>query len=508
MKKKIEKKQVAAVFIVLVANLLFLWMVWMLGKYDRISLDQVIFQIKTSAAGASRNITNSAVIRVGLFGLILTAMEAQFYRGLCGKLAGKLSRTKGYVRYCAGKTCAFFRRRILPVSLAVLLFSSLMFTHKLEVVAYVEASTTESDFIRTHYADPEQVALAFPEKKRNLVYIFLESMENTYADLSAGGSISADFIPELSQLAEENISFSDRAGKGGMLSFSGTTWTAAAMVAQTAGMPVKVPLLAGNYGGNDTFMPGLCSIGEILQKQGYEQTLLIGSDGAFAGRDTYFTEHGGYRILDIHAFKEMEKLPKNYRQWWGFEDEKLFAFAKEELLRLAAGEAPFNLTLLTADTHFPDGYVCHLCGNEHEEQYANVLSCSAKQVASFIGWIKEQPFYENTTVIIVGDHLTMDPLFLEDIGEDYVRTVYNCFINAPVKPVNGRLRQFGAFDMFPTTLAALGVRIQGERLGLGVNLFSEEPTLTELYGYEALNDELQKKSVFYNETFLGMGKEE
>ena len=53
MKDRIGKKQFAAMFILLVANLLFFWMVWMLGKYDRISLDQVIFQLKTSAAGAS-----------------------------------------------------------------------------------------------------------------------------------------------------------------------------------------------------------------------------------------------------------------------------------------------------------------------------------------------------------------------------------------------------------------------------------------------------------------------
>ena len=32
--------------------------------------------------------------------------------------------------------------------------------------------------------------------------------------------------------------------------------------------------------------------------------------------------------------------------------------------------------------------------------------------------------------------------------------------------------KFSQFDMFPTTLAALGVKIEGNKLGLGVNLFS------------------------------------
>lgn len=49
-------------------------------------------------------------------------------------------------------------------------------------------------------------------------------------------------------------------------------------------------------------------------------------------------------------------------------------------------------------------------------------------------------------------------------------------------------------DDFPTTLAALGVQIEGDRLGLGTNLFSEVPTLLEKYGMEELSIELGKRS--------------
>ena len=46
------------------------------------------------------------------------------------------------------------------------------------------------EYIEQHYADPDQVQLTFPEEKRNLIYIFLESMENTFAEPEAGGNIS------------------------------------------------------------------------------------------------------------------------------------------------------------------------------------------------------------------------------------------------------------------------------------------------------------------------------
>ena len=51
------------------------------------------------------------------------------------------------------------------------------------------------------------------------------------------------------------------------MSYPGTTWTAAAMVTQTAGVPVKVSLQADTYGAGDVFLPGVVSIGQIVEEQ-------------------------------------------------------------------------------------------------------------------------------------------------------------------------------------------------------------------------------------------------
>lgn len=50
----------------------------------------------------------------------------------------------------------------------------------------------------------------------------------------------------------------------------------------------------------------------------------------------------------------------------------------------------------------------------------------------------------------------------------------------------------------------MGVSIEGDRLGLGTNLFSDKQTLTEEYGYAYVNREFQKYSLFYNQVLLGM----
>ena len=81
---------------------------------------------------------------------------------------------------------------------------------------------------------------------------------------------------------------------------------------------------------------------------------------------------------------------------------------------------------------------------------------------------------------------------------------YNCIINSAIKPQKEKRRKFATFDLFPTTLASIGAEIEGERLGLGTNLFSVEETLTEKYGFEYSNKQLAGKSDYYNKNILCM----
>ncbi|WRK53126.1 hypothetical protein SD457_23865 [Coprobacillaceae bacterium CR2/5/TPMF4] len=57
-------------------------------------------------------------------------------------------------------------------------------------------------------------------------------------------------------------------------------------------------------------------------------------------------------------------------------------------------------------------------------------------------------------------------------------------------------------DMYPTILAAMGAKIEGDRLGLGTNLFSDKQTLMEELGFKTLDNELQKTSNYYNQKII------
>ena len=370
---------------------------------------------------------------------------------------------------------------------------------ELGVGDYLKDQNTESKFIEDEYVDPTDVEVVFPEQKRNLIYIFLESMETTYSDVDDGGAFDENVIPELTEIAQTNEDFSGADPKlNGGYSLAGTTWTMGAMFAQTSGLPLNISISANDMDTQDSFFPGVTTLGDILSDAGYTQTLLIGSEAQFGGRKLYFQEHGNYEMEDYSYAIENGLIPSDYKVWGGYEDQKLFEFAKEKLLQLSQGDEPFNLTMLTVDTHFEDGYVCEQCPTEYDTQYSNVMACSSRQVGEFLKWIQQQDFYENTTIVISGDHPTMDSDYCAEIDQEgnYDRRVFTAYINAAAYAQDQQERTYSTFDNFPTTLAALGVQIDGDRLGLGTNLFSGTKTLLEEFGNSKVNAELKKKSEF------------
>ena len=92
----------------------------------------------------------------------------------------------------------------------------------------------------------------------------------------------------------------------------------------------------------------------------------------------------------------------------------------------------------------------------------------------------------------------MDADYCQKVEDSYGRRSYVCVLNSAVEVEKPAHRDYMTYDLFPTTLAAMGVKIKGGRLGLGTNLFSETPTLTEMYGVDFLSTELGKRSAFYD----------
>lgn len=461
------------------ASLLFFSVEWMFDTWQHLRMEELIYHLKAPMSGTNGGMIEDYIslcavptilLCLFLISLLIYYRKKRIYNAiLCMVSAVSVSVLLGVVTYTWGE---------------------------LGIGSYLENKGTASSFIDDNYVDPQYVEIAFPEERRNLIYIYLESMETTYSDFENGGAFETNYIPGLTKLAEtyENFSGGEKRLNGGY-AMSNTTWTMGAMFGQSTGLPLTIPIDGSEMDSQDSFFPGIIAIGDILEDAGYQNSLLIGSKAVFGGRKLFYQEHGNYQIFDWEYSNRTGEIPKDYYVWWGYEDYILFDNAKDHLTELSKSGQPFNLTMLTVDTHFPDGYYCTKCKDTYDDnQYANVIACSDRQVANFVRWIQRQDFYENTTIVITGDHPTMDADFCDSVDSGYVRKVYTTYINAPLDPQIQEYREYATFDLFPTTLASLGASIEGERLGLGTNLFSGQRTFTELYGREKVNLEILGKS--------------
>lgn len=368
----------------------------------------------------------------------------------------------------------------------------------LRVGQYIELRRNPTTIYEDCYVDPAAVSVTAPARKKNLIHLYLESMETSYASEDVGGrQPEHNYIPNLTALARENLSFSDSEQLGGFRSVSGTTWTMGAMFAATSGLPFSFPVGENAMNRHSEFASGCTTLGDILEDSGYHNVFLCGSDATFGGRRLYYRQHGNYDICDLFTAREEGYIPQDYKVWWGYEDAVLYQIAKDKLTALAQSDQPFSLTMLTVDTHHVDGYVCPLCREDYPTVTGNVVSCADRQAADFIQWCREQDFYDDSVIVITGDHPRMDTSLVDGL-DYYDRTVYNCFLNCdlPARTVN---REFTAVDLFPTVLTALGFSFEGDQLGFGVDLFSGSDTLSEVMGFQALDAEFAKYSPFLEE---------
>ena len=363
-----------------------------------------------------------------------------------------------------------------------------------------------NDIFAKGYTDPRQVYISDKDgNAKNLICIYLESMETTYG--SKMQSDGTNYIPNLTALADEYTSFSNGDGLGGFVSLQGSGWTMGALLATTSGIPFLLAETGENsnnsLGKDGTFLDGVVTLGDILEYKGYKQEFLCGSKASFGGRKTYFEVHGNYKIFDLQSARDAGYVAADYDNgFWGIEDSILYDIARDELTKLAEGDAPFNFTMLTVDTHHVGGYVCSECGDEYTKKLGNVVACADSQLYSFVSWCMEQDFYEDSVIVIMGDHPRMDSQLVKGV-DFFDRTMYNCFINSAVEPEGDtKNRVFSSLDMFPTVLAAMGFEIKGNRLGLGTNVFSDNQTLCEIFGLEEIEQAVSLPSSYYREKFM------
>ena len=232
------------------AGVLFLKFSW----YS-LTMEEVLFHLKESLKG-----TDSGIIWKFLITCVMPSVILTVFYVFAGRLGEK-----------NGKTAHKFKitYKILKWT-AVIFFLTCITTGciSFHMYSFIRGQCISSEFIDDNYVSPDSVKMEFPKKKRNLIYIYMESMEMTYADKADGGDFDRNVIPELTQMAKQNECFAGKSGKlNGGTAVEDTTWTVAAMFGQTTGLPLKIPMGQNEMVYVDKFFPGVTSLGDILEDE-------------------------------------------------------------------------------------------------------------------------------------------------------------------------------------------------------------------------------------------------
>ena len=177
---------------------------------------------------------------------------------------------------------------------------------------------------------------------------------------------------------------------------------------------------------------------------------------------------------------------------WGIKDSIMYELTKEKLTELAAQKQPFLVMMTTVDTHEPTPFLDPSCPKNYGDK-RDIIFCADKMAADFIEWIQKQDFYPETTIVVIGDHISIGKNDI--LPQDQKRRIFNMIIN-PQPGLTAQKHRWTTLDLAPTILEAAG--FDCGKLALGRSLWQKEPTLEEKYGL-SLDLEFNKSSAFYRQ---------
>ncbi len=469
-------------------------------NFSIINFSEILYSLKYGNQGADNSIFVSAILSCLPFIIIIFLfLYALFFDITFDKKKLIINNKQIY-------PLKLFNNHRKLFTCVLFLLSIAMTLYQIGFLDYFINITKDSNFIEKNYVATKNTEIKF-EEKRNLVFIMVESLETTMFTQEQNGSWKYDLIPELYNLQNDNdaVFFYNKKNNEQINMLEGSSWTTASLVSNLSGTPLKADL-THNIHDKKSFMNNLYTLGDLLKEKDYHNEVISGARTSFGGLQEYFKIHGDYSIIDESTLKDYDlEMKKSDVGKWGFNDKYLFETAKKRIDILAKKEEPFNIELITIDTHFVDGFVGNYSIKEYPTQYENAYATESKLIYDFVSWLKSKDYYKNTTIVISGDHLTMQSSFFanQNVKDRYV---YNCIINPRKKEAKTDGRIITSLDNYPTMVYAIGGNIKGNKLGLGTNLFSDEKTLSEEYGFKEFSKQLKRNSDYYNNQVLGSRK--
>lgn len=330
-----------------------------------------------------------------------------------------------------------------------------------------------NNYIRANQAEPN-IQMFGKYEGRNVIAISLESLQSFVINNEMNGEVITPFLNSLTQ-DKDTYYFNDFYHQTGLGKTSDSEF-------------IFENSLYGLGRGAVFFTHGentYNSFAERLGENGYFTNVMHANNKSFWNRDMIYKSFNLNQFYDIESYNVTEETSVN----WGLKDVPFF---EQSAALMKEMPQPFYSRLITLTNHYPfyldpeDMMIPEYDSNSGTlNRYFQTVRYLDESVKEFFDDLKEQGLYENSIIVMYGDHY--------GISENHNKAMAKYLDKEEITPYDSTLLQAvplyihipgdndgqvmdnvsGQLDIRPTLLHLLGIETSKD-MQLGADLFSEE----------------------------------
>lgn len=325
------------------------------------------------------------------------------------------------------------------------------------------------NYINANYKEPNK-ELFGAAKGKNVILI---SMESTQSFVINEFVNDQEITPFLNDFIKESYYFENFYHQTGQGKTSDSEF-----IVDNSLYPLSRGAVFFTHSGNE-----FAATPEILNENGYYTASLHANNKSFWNRDIMYNALGYQRFYNMVDYE----INDDNSVGWGLKDEAFFAQSVQQLKEMPK---PFYAKFITLTNHFP--FVLededlliepYTSNNKTVNNYFPTVRYTDEAIKNFVQQLKDEGLYEESIIIIYGDHYGISENHNKAMGEFLQKDItpfestqlqrVPLIIHIPGMKGETLSTVSGQIDLKPTILHLLGIETK-ENIEFGADVFSKD----------------------------------
>ncbi|MGD6898896.1 LTA synthase family protein [Bacillus infantis] len=325
------------------------------------------------------------------------------------------------------------------------------------------------NYARASYVPPEDDMFGIA-KGKNVILISMESTQNFVINEKVNGQ---EITPFLNDFIKESYYFNNFYHQ----TAQGKTSDSEFLVDNSL-YPLSRGAVFFTHSGNK-----FAAAPEILNQNGYYTASLHANNKSFWNRDIMYDSFGYQRFYSLPDYEVTETNSVG----WGMKD---IDFFEQSVQHLKEMPEPYYAKFITLTNHFPfelgeeDQFIePYTSGNKTVDNYFPTVRYTDEAIKNFIQRLKDEGIYEDSIIILYGDHYGISENHNKAMGE-FLGTEVTPFVSTQLQRVpliihipgqEGKTisKVSGQIDIKPTILHLLDIDTRND-IDFGADLFADD----------------------------------